>query len=126
MIWAFAFVFQGIDGPSEYGLSDLFYGEMLMDFGGGFATGIAVGMGSGIASGVATGRSKMRKQIRSHIDQSAVTIQDRYGKPIKLDEFLEDACGPEKADCSKTKTWAIVAAGLAVLVALAVVFVLNR
>ena len=64
-----------------------------MDFGGGFATGIAVGMGSGVASGIATGRSQLRKQIRSHMDQSGVTIQDRYGKPIKLDEFLEDACG---------------------------------
>ena len=97
-----------------------------MDFGGGFATGIAVGMGSGVASGIATGRTQLRKQIRSHMDQSGVTIQDRYGKPIKLDEFLEDACGPEKADCSKTKTWAFVAVGLAVLVVLAVMFLLIR
>ncbi len=97
-----------------------------MDFGGGLATGIAVGMGSGVATGIATGRSQLRKEIRSHMDQSGVTIQDRYGKPIKLDEFLEDACGPEKADCSKSRAWAVVAVGLAVLVVLAVMFLLIR
>lgn len=97
-----------------------------MEFGGGLATGIAVGIGSGIASGVATGRSQLRKQIRSHIDESGITIQDRFGKPIKLDEFLEEACGPEKADCSKTKAWGFVAAGLVLLIALTVVFFLTR
>ena len=37
---------------------------------------------------------------------------------------LVSACGAEKADCSKTKAWAIVAGGLAVLIVLAVVFLL--
>lgn len=97
-----------------------------MDFGGGLATGIAVGIGSGIASGIASGRSQMRQHLRKHIDESGVTIQDRYGKPIKLDEFLANACGPERADCSKSRTWAFFAVGLVVLAALAVMFFLIK
>lgn len=97
-----------------------------MDFGGGFATGIAVGMGSGVASGVSTGRSKMRKQVQNYIEQSGVTMQDRYGKPVKLDEFLEEACGPVKEECSPSKIWAIVFIGLASLIGLAIALLLFR
>ncbi len=97
-----------------------------MDFGGGLATGIAVGLGSGIASGIATGRSQFRQELCKYVDEHGVIIQDRFGKPIKLDEFLEKTCGPEKADCSKSKMLAVIAVGLVVLAALAVMFFLVR
>ena len=97
-----------------------------MGFGGGFATGIAVGLGSGIASGIATGRAQLRQQLSEHVDENGVTIQDRFGKPIKLDEFLEEACGPEKAACSKSTMLAVIALGLVVLAAIAVMFLLIR
>ena len=97
-----------------------------MDFGGGMATGIAVGIGSGIASGISSWRSQTKKQVRDYVDQNGITIQDRYGKPIKVDDFLNEACGPENENCSANKTWGLVIVGVLVLMASAFVFFLMR
>ena len=88
-----------------------------MEFGGGLATGIAIGMGSGIATGISNGRSQARQRIKTHIERNGLTIQDRFGKPVKLETFLEETCGCCGTKCSKATVWAIVLVGLSVLAA---------
>lgn len=81
-----------------------------MDFGGGFATGIAVGIGSGLASGTVTGRKQTVAQLRHYIEDNGIEVHDRYGKPIKLDDFMENAVSCSSGDgcCSSKKKWVLL------------------
>ncbi len=91
-----------------------------MDFGGGMAVGIAVGMGSGIATGISTGQAQCRKKLEQHIEQNGITLQDRYGKPLKTDEFLTAALGRDQPQCHKQTKLGLLLVGIAVLIAVAV------
>ena len=96
-----------------------------MDFGGGFATGIGAGIGSGMAIGVSEGRKRVRRQIREYVDSQGITVLDRFGKPIKLEEFLDEACGPSQQCCSRNKAWLWAVLVLGVAAAAGVVVYLN-
>ncbi len=92
-----------------------------MDFGGGFATGIGAGMGSGIAIGMASGKKQALNQLREHVELNGITIHDRYGAPIKVNDLLDTACGPTTCCNSTGKTgWIIAAFVLALGVATAI------
>jgi hypothetical protein len=90
-----------------------------MDMGGGLAIGIAIGTASGIASGMAAGQSRTRKHLQQHIEQHGITVHDRFGKPVKTADFLDEACGAQTPCCSRGTMWALVIAGLAALAVLA-------
>lgn len=100
-----------------------------MDFGGGFAVGIGAGMGSGIATGIASGTSAGRKQateqLRSYIEENGIEMHDRYGKPIKLDDFMDQAisCAPDC--CGRKKLWVFVVLGGVLAIAVAAFFVMK-
>ena len=64
-----------------------------MSFGAGMAAGMGAGIGSGIAIGVASGRQRAISDIRNHIERNNITLLDRQGSPVKVDQFLEDAAG---------------------------------
>ena len=57
-----------------------------------FAVGIGAGMGAGIGTGIAIGISSGKKQaceeIRDHFHANGLTIHDRSGKEMNLEEVL--------------------------------------
>ncbi len=97
-----------------------------MDFGGGFAAGIAAGMGSGMAIGVPSGQNQTRQRVRDYIEREGMTLQDRFGKPVKVDDFLDDACGTSTVCCSRTKTLAWIGLLLGVAFAAGLLIYLLR
>lgn len=90
-----------------------------MDFGGGFATGMGAGMGSGIAIGITSGKKQALNQLREHVEQNGITIHDRYGAPIKVNDLLENACG-QTTCCSSERKWGLIAAAFVLAVGVAV------
>jgi len=76
-------------------------------------------MGSGIACGVAAGKRKARDDFRDFAERHNITIQNQEGKPVSLDEFLNEALG---IDDAKHKKVAIVAALVGALVFLGTAF----
>jgi hypothetical protein len=107
----------------------VFKWENIMSFGGGMAAGMGAGIGCGIAIGIASGRKKAAEDIRYHIESNGITIADRSGNPIKVDQFLERAIsesglGNDKSNVAAVK-WLLVLLGLlifGVLAALAIYF----
>ncbi len=90
-----------------------------MDFGGGFATGIGVGMGSGMAIGLSSGKKQALNQIRDHVERHGITMHDRYGAPVKVDDLLETACALPAACGSAKRTQLLLVVLLALGVAAA-------
>ncbi len=80
-----------------------------MSFGAGMAAGMGAGIGSGIAMGIASGRKRAVTEIRDHIERNDITLMDRQGVPLKIDQVLDDAvsesCG---SSCSNSNNTAIV------------------
>ena len=97
-----------------------------MDFGGGLATGIAIGIGTGMASGMSSGQSQSKQQLHNYIEQNGITIQDRFGKPVKPDDFLDEVYRSSCNACPKARWVGFVIAGLAVLAAVAVAIYFIR
>lgn len=96
-----------------------------MDFGAGFGTGIAVGIASGIASGSASAKKQEKMQLRTYIEENGIEILDRYGKPIKLDDFLNGAVNTSSECCSRKKAWVCVLLAVALVIGVAGVVVVK-
>ncbi len=83
----------------------------------GFGTGMGAGIGAGMALGVSSGRQQALKQIRNHVEHHGITIQDRYGAPLKVDQFLSEACGQSPTCSSIHSRTAVIYGGLFMLAA---------
>lgn len=88
-----------------------------MDFGGGFATGIAVGIGSGMAMGASNGRQQAKNEMRKYIEQNNITIQDRFGKPVKVDDLMDAVCDNAAACNSCSRNWLVLTVVLGIALA---------
>jgi hypothetical protein len=51
------------------------------------------GIACGIASGMAAGKAQARKAIHERLEAGRYVIQDRTGRAISPEEFLEDVLG---------------------------------
>ncbi len=98
-----------------------------MTFGGGMAAGMGAGIGAGIAIGVSGGRKRAASELREHIEKNGITILDRQGKPIKIEQLVDDALGQRccgTAAVGASKIWAFLLGSLVVglLAAVAIYF----
>jgi hypothetical protein len=91
---------------------------------------MGAGIGSGLAMGIASGRKRAAAEIRDHIERNGFSIIDRMGKPVKVDQFLEEAISASGECCSNSRGTAItiglVLLGLLIMGALAAVFLFLR
>ena len=88
------------------------------------AIGIPIGLAIGIGTGIATGKKKARAELRDYMQMNAISIQDRDGRPVMIDDLLGTALGADDAVNKKTAIIGI-ALGVAALLAVAV-FLLVR
>jgi hypothetical protein len=79
---------------------------------------MGAGMGAGIAIGMTSGQKKAVSQIRDYLVTHELTVHDRAGKEVLLDEVLDDAVGSQ---CCATGGWR-AAVGIAVLLVGLLVF----
>ena len=76
----------------EYGpLYTIEVGGEKMSFGAGMGAGMGAGIGSGLAIGVSTGRKRVCEEICEYIDANGMTIRDRTGVEVDVEEFLSNA-----------------------------------
>ena len=65
-------------------------GNVIMaDFGAGFAVGIAVGIAVGVGAGNQSAYKKREKQLRKAISDNELSIRDKNGEPLTVDDFFE-------------------------------------
>lgn len=93
-----------------------------MDGGAGLVVGMSCGFGggfsSGIGAGIAAGRKKAREEICEYALAHRLSVQDRRGKTIPLNQFLDKAMGAGSLGGKKTSAVAVVALGIVLLAAL--------
>ena len=93
-----------------------------MDFNGGFAAGLGAGMGAGIAAGICSGRKQSLERVRQHVESNGITLLDRYGAPVKIDDLLAAVGGLSSRCCGQTRVLLVMLTlGIAVAVAIAVI-----
>ena len=61
-----------------------------MSFGAGMGAGMGAGIGTGLAIGMSSGKKQARDEIRRHLHANGLTIHDRSGKEVDLEEVLGD------------------------------------
>ena len=58
---------------------------------------MGAGIGSGMAIGMSSGRKRSREEIREHLHSHGLTIHDRSGKEVDIDEVF---AGIAEGECS--------------------------
>ena len=84
---------------------------------------MGAGMGAGIAIGVASGEKRAVQQIRDHMLANELTIHDRMGKEVDLDQVLNEATRTQRNQSKRVVvTLALVIVGLIALALTAYLF----
>jgi hypothetical protein len=88
-----------------------------MSFGAGMGAGMGAGIGAGIAIGVSSGEKRAVQYIRDHVVANELTVHDRMGKEVDLDQVLQEAVAAKRHE---SQGWRVaVMIGIAGLAALA-------
>ncbi len=77
-----------------------------------FGAGMAAGIGAGVAIGMSTGARQSRDKLARSFECQGITLLDRQGKKISLDDALDHA---RHCEDSSGRTVAIVLIGLGLL-----------
>lgn len=54
----------------------------------GIGAGFGGGFGSGIAAGITSARERLKKRLHTAIDDNEVSIRDKNGGPLTVDELF--------------------------------------
>ncbi len=91
-----------------------------MEGGSGFVVGMSCGFGagfsSGIGAGMAAGRKKAREEISQYAMSNRLTLKDRRGKTVPIEQLFDAALGSGFGAAGSKKQMAVMAVILGVLV----------